>query len=237
MRISKSVLAAVTAAWILTVPGYAAGKKEPKKPAEASALDKYLQEALKQPVAPAQPSAGSLWSPSSRMTDLGSDVRAAQVDDLVTIVVSESASAVATGATKTSRTSSASAQVSALAGPKSPSGAMQNLLNTNGAQALDGSGSTSRGATITATLSARVTHVLPNGYLVLEGTKDVLVNSEHQEVTVRGVIRPADLSAGNIITSNQIAQMEIRINGKGVVNDAIRRPFILWRLLLGILPF
>jgi hypothetical protein len=31
--------------------------------------------------------------------------------------------------------------------------------------------------------------------------------------------------------------MEIHIDGKGVVNDAIRRPFFLWRLLLGILPF
>ena len=82
-----------------------------------------------------------------------------------------------------------------------------------------------------------MTHVLPNGYLVLEGTKDVQVNSEHQLVTVRGVIRPADLTTGNIISSNQIAQMEIRINGKGVVNDAIRRPNILYRILLGILPF
>jgi flagellar L-ring protein precursor FlgH len=223
------------AALVLAAPVQAA--KKTRKPPEPSALDRYLQEALKQPLVPVLPSAGSLWSPASRMTDLGSDVRAVQVDDLVTIVVSEQASAVATGATKTARTSTANAQVSALAGPKSPGGAMQNLLNTSSAQSLDGSGSTSRGATITATLSARVTHVLPNGYLVLEGTKDVLVNSEHQIVTVRGVIRPMDLSPGNIISSNQIGQMEIKIDGKGVVNDAIRRPFILWRLLLGILPF
>ena len=224
------------AALALAAPAFSAGKKA-KKPPEPTALDRYLQEALKQPVAPVQPSAGSLWSSASRMTDIGSDVRAAQVDDLVTIVVQEQASAVATGATKTSRASTASNQITSLLGPKSPGGALQNLLNATGSQTLDGSGSTSRGATISATLSARVTNVLPNGYLVLQGTKDVLVNSEHQLVTVRGVIRPADLSAGNIITSNQIAQMEIRIDGKGVVNDAIRRPFILWRLLLGILPF
>ncbi len=31
--------------------------------------------------------------------------------------------------------------------------------------------------------------------------------------------------------------MEVRINGKGVVNDAIRRPFVLYRLLMGLLPF
>jgi flagellar L-ring protein precursor FlgH len=213
------------------------GAEKHKKAAEPSALDKYLQEALKQPAEPVQPSAGSLWSPASRLTNVGSDVRAGQVDDLVTIVVDEQASAVATGTSKTARSSAAQSQVAALAGKKSVSGAAQNLLNLNSAQSLDGSGATSRGATLSATLSARVVHVLPNGYLVLEGTKEVQVNSEHQVVTVRGVIRPADLSTGNIISSNQIAQMEIRINGKGVVNDSIRRPNILYRILLGILPF
>lgn len=205
------------------------------KPKELSALDKYLQEALKQPMVPVQPSAGSLWSPVSRLTDLGSDVRATQVDDLVTIVVNEQASAVATGTTKTSRAAAAKAQVAAFAGHSGS--AAQNMLDVASNQALDGSGSTTRGTTIGATLSARVTHVLPNGYLVLEGTKNLQVNSEHQVVTVRGVIRPVDLTTGNMISSNQIAQMEIKIDGKGVVNDAIRRPNILYRILLGILPF
>ena len=225
------------AAVLLVFAGMSYGADKRKPASEGSALDKYLQEALKQTPVPVQPSAGSLWSPASRLTDVASDVRAAQVDDLVTIVVNEQASAVATGATKTARASAAQSQIAALAGPKKPTGAAQNLLNLNSSQSLDGSGSTSRETTITTALSARVTHVLPNGYLVLEGTKTVEVNSEHQVVTVRGVIRPADLSTGNVINSNQLAQMEIKVNGKGVVNDAVRRPNFLYRLLLGILPF
>jgi flagellar L-ring protein precursor FlgH len=39
------------------------------------------------------------------------------------------------------------------------------------------------------------------------------------------------------VQSNHLAQMEIRLNGKGVVGDAVRRPMILYRLLLGLLPF
>ena len=232
---SRNGLACAAVILLLVIPAHAAQK--PKKAPEPSALDKYLQEALKQSAAPAAPSPGSIWSPSSRFTALGSDVRAAQVDDLVTIVVSESASAVATGATKTSRATAAQSQISALGGKKSPNGAAQNLLNLNSSQSLDGAGTTSRGTTLTTTLSARVTHVLPNGYLVLEGTKNVQVNSEYQVVTVRGVIRPADLTTGNIISSNQIAQMEIKIDGKGVINDSIHRPNILYRILLGLLPF
>jgi flagellar L-ring protein precursor FlgH len=86
-------------------------------------------------------------------------------------------------------------------------------------------------------LSARIARVLPNGYLVVEGTKEVVVNSERQVVTVRGIIRPVDLSTGNTVRSDQIAQMELKVNGKGVVGDAVRRPFILYRILLGLLPF
>ena len=65
----------------------------------------------------------------------------------------------------------------------------------------------------------------------------VQVNSENQRITVRGVIRPVDLQPNNSIPSNQIGQLEVRVNGKGVVNDAVRRPFFLYRLLLGLLPF
>jgi flagellar L-ring protein precursor FlgH len=63
------------------------------------------------------------------------------------------------------------------------------------------------------------------------------VNGEKQVVLVRGSIRPDDVSPANSVTSAQIANLEVSVNGKGVVGDSIRRPFILYRLLLGLLPF
>ena len=214
------------------------GGAKNKKPPTPTALDSYIQEALShEPEAPIRPTAGSLWSPASRLTELSSDLRALQVNDLVTVVVNEQASAVATGATKTSRVSSVKASISSLAGPKRATGVLNNLATTNNDTELNGQGSTSRGTSLSTTLSARVTDVLPNGYLVLEGSKDVQVNSEFQQIKVRGIIRPIDLSPGNVIASNQLAQLEIKINGKGVVGDAIKRPFILYRILLGLLPF
>ncbi|MBZ5610068.1 MAG: flagellar basal body L-ring protein FlgH [Acidobacteriia bacterium] len=112
-----------------------------------------------------------------------------------------------------------------------------NLAKTNTQTALQGQGSTSRGATLTATVSARVTNVLPNGYLVVEGVKRVQVNSENQVITIRGVVRPFDLDLTNSVPSDRVAQMEVQVNGKGVVGDSIRRPFFLYRLILGLLPF
>jgi flagellar L-ring protein precursor FlgH len=40
-----------------------------------------------------------------------------------------------------------------------------------------------------------------------------------------------------MIRSDRLAHLEVRIDGKGVVGDAIRRPNFLYRILLGLLPF
>ena len=78
---------------------------------------------------------------------------------------------------------------------------------------------------------------MPNGYLVLEGVKTIQINSDWQTVKVRGVIRPADLAPNNTVQSSSVADLDVQLDGKGVVNDAIRRPMFLYRLLLGLLPF
>ena len=52
-------------------------------------------------------SPGSVYSPMGRLADAARDLRAGQVDDIVTIVVNENASAVASSVTNTARKSSA----------------------------------------------------------------------------------------------------------------------------------
>jgi flagellar L-ring protein FlgH len=156
---------------------------------------------------------------------------------VLTIVVAEQASAVASGTTKTSRASSTKNSIAALGGITRATGALANLANVSGDTELNGQGTTSRSTTLTTTLTARVTHVLPNGGLVIEASKEVQINSERQVIAVRGVVRPADIDPTNSVQSNRLAQLEVHVNGKGVVGDAIRRPFILYRLLLGLLPF
>lgn len=210
-------------------------KEQPKAP---SALDKYIEQASQPDVPNTQAATtGSLWTPAAWFSDLAADQRARRVDDIVTIVVDESASAVSSGATQTARKSSAQNSITALAGLTRPTGPWANLANLGGQTTLDGQGTTSRTTTLTTTVSARVTHVLRNGNLVLEGSKNVGINSENQVITVRGVIRPIDLSTTNMVQSERLAQMEIQVNGKGVVADAVRRPNFLYRLILGLLPF
>ncbi len=180
-------------------------------------------------------SAGSLYVASGRLADAARDLRASQVDDIVTIVVSESLSAVASGATNTSRKSAANSNIKSLLGPANPR--LANLLDASSAQSLQGQGQTSRNMTLSTTISARVVEVKPNGDLVVEAAKDIAVNSEKQAIVVRGIVRQADLNSINAVPSNRVANLQVKVNGKGVVGDAVKRPFFLYRLLLGLLPF
>lgn len=212
-------------------------KKILKKFEEPSALDQFVDQAHKRAAANEGASPGSLYSGEAVWSNLAIDDRARSIDDIVTIVVNEQASAVSTGTTKTSRAASANAAVTSVAGTLPVAGKLANLANVTSATSLNGQGTTSRQTTLTTTVTARVTDVLPNGYLVIEGHRSVLVNSENQVVTIRGVVRPSDLTNANTVQSGSIGQMELRINGKGVVNDAIHRPNFLYRLFLGLLPF
>jgi flagellar L-ring protein FlgH len=205
--------------------------------AKTTSLEQYVQEVTQRSQQSVNASPGSLYTSGGGLANMFRDVRASQINDLVTIVVLDNSSAVSTGATNTSRKSSAQASITSLAGLKSASGALANLANLSNNTQLQAQGTTSRGTTLSTTVTAEVTHVLPNGNLVIEAQKEISVNSEKQIITVRGIIRPDDLSPANSIPSDRVARMEILVNGKGVVNDAVKRPFILYRLLLGLLPF
>jgi flagellar L-ring protein precursor FlgH len=214
-------------AWITTATGWAATVESP--------LDRFIREGATSSAA-APYTSGSLYAPGSILGDLAGDFRGLNVNDLITIVVSDRATALAKGTSTSKRTSSASASIPSLAGP-ARGRVLPNLAQLQGAQQLDGQGETSREMSLTATLTARITHVLPNGNFIVEGTKDIIVNAERQTVTVRGLGRWTDLSAANQLASDRLAYLEIKVQGKGIVGDAVRRPNILYRILLGLLPF
>lgn len=218
---------------VLRVP--ATAKKDPPPPPPT--LDQHVQEVNEKTRQASNASAGSLYSSNGRLADGVRDVRASQLYDLVTIVVLDNSSAVSTGATNTARKSSVAASVTALAGPKSATGALANLANSANNTQLQGQGTTSRGTTLSTTVTTEVTAVLANGNLVVKGEKVIAVNAEKQVITIQGIVRPEDLSPQNSVASDRVARMEVLVNGKGVVNDAVKRPFVLYRLLLGLLPF
>lgn len=183
---------------------------------------------------PTPHSEGSLWSPK-KSTNLFSDLKARNVGDIVTINVVESATASKNATTKTGRTSGLEASWSGVLSKIVGDwvGNEQKVAFTND---FDGKGETTRSSQLAAYITAQVIQVLPNGYLVIQGHRQVRVNNENQIINVQGVIRTEDINANNIVLSTYIADAQIELIGEGVINDK-QRPGWLARILDWVWPF
>lgn len=97
-------------------------------------------------------------------------------------------------------------------------------------------GTTLRRNRLTTTASCIVTRVFPNGNIELEGQKRVTVNREDTFLVVSGIARARDVSAENVVNSNQLANAVIELKGQGPLWNNQRRG-IFTRLLDWISPF
>lgn len=199
--------------------------------------------AITTPVAipePPAPAMGALWVPGSKQ--FFKDSRARTVGDIVTVVVAETASAQTQAKTSTARSHTQQAGILNLPWVKGMLGergiplGVNDLANTNSNRSFSGNGKTDRSDSLNASIAAVVTQVLPNGLLVIQGQREVLVNYEKQVMTLQGMIRPEDISAGNTIASSKIAEARIAYSGSGNVDESQTTQYGA-RALDKVLPF
>lgn len=163
--------------------------------------------------------ADSLWREESSQAML-SDRRAHRVGDILTILVQESNRATKDNSTETSKKSGVDAGVQAfLYAPTSKLPSMK----LNSAQTFAGGGKINNSEQITTRIAVRVVDVLPNGNLVIEGTRHITFAGESQDATLQGVIRAMDVAANNTVFSFNIADAKIKYSSKGSVTDSQRK--------------
>ncbi len=196
------------------------------------------------PVGPSEKAtAGSLWRGGNQ--GLFRDNRASGINDLVTIKIVESAKGAKTATTDTERTTSDDRSVTSLFGlPLNLT--MRDFLGAGtsflpelkgGVKTLLGSdGETTRGGTLSASITAKVAEVLPNGNFVLEARKETLINNENQILVLRGIVRPLDIRSNNTVLSTYIADAKISFTGEGVLDDQ-QAPGWMTRVLDHVWPF
>jgi flagellar L-ring protein precursor FlgH len=185
---------------------------------------------------PAVTTVGSLWLPTGALSDMSADYKARSVGDTVTLLVAETTAAQSTGDTNSSRTFQTASAITALPG-QLKTGGVNPLFGANSATTLKGQGETDAGSTLTTTLAGRVIALLPNGNMIVEAERHVLINSQHETMLVRGVLRPGDIGPNNTAPSTALANLEIELKGKGVVTDSISRPNPIMRALLWLTGF
>lgn len=230
----RGTLVFFTAIWLLAgSPALAHSKKQNTEQLRSEYLARVQEQAS---LTRATGTLGSLYSPTGAFTDISSDYKARQVGDVVTLIVYENTSATSTGDVSTQRSYQINSAVTAL-----PGGAGTSLVNplfgANSGTQLKGTGSTSAGSNVTTTLTARVIGLLPSGSLIVEAERKVLINSQHETVVVRGVLRPGDVAPNNSAPSTALANLEIELKGKGVITDAIHRPNAVIRGLQWLFSF
>ncbi len=185
-------------------------------------------------------SSGSIWQTTSGgMTE---DLKARRRGDIVTIVITETASASKEAKTDTSRGSTVNAGIPNFMGLekvgllKNNIGDLSKLINASVDSSYKGSGSTSRAENLKATMTARVLEVLPNGNMMIEGRRNIKVNNEDQEIILEGTIRPRDIGADNVINSIYIADARISYAGRGIISDR-QSPGWLMNIVDKLWPF
>lgn len=193
-------------------------------------------------VARPQSAAGSIWSGENVNNLIYSDKKARYINDIVTIVISETAAGGNKASTNTSKdTSNANAITSLLGIENALIGSNANLggkigIGATSSNALKGAGDTSRSNTLEARISARVLRVFDNGNLLIEGKRQLTVNAEDQYIIITGIIRSDDVTADNTVASQYVADARIVYTGDGVINDKMR-PGWLTRIVDWVWPF
>lgn len=167
---------------------------------------------------------GSLWRTGAKA--FFRDHRANGVGDIVTVVINIEDQAQVNNQTVRSRASTEDANLTNFLGFEGklanilPDGVDPSSLTNFGSNSTNtGSGSVDRAETIDLTVAAIVTHILPNGNMVIQGRQEVRVNFEVRELWITGIIRPEDITATNTVQHTQIAEARISYGGRGQLTD------------------
>lgn len=194
------------------------------------------------PVVRPQPAPGSIWYGETGNNLICTPKKARYVNDVVTIIVSETAAGGNKASTNTSRDTNTAAAITSLLGIEN------SILNSNAtmggkiavggtsSNSLKGAGDTGRSSTLEARITARVLRVMDNGNMLIEGKRHLTVNAEDQFIIISGIVRPEDVNPDNTVASQCIADARIVYTGDGVINDKMR-PGWLTRVVDWVWPF
>lgn len=169
------------------------------------------------------------------------DKRARNVGDLVTVVISENTSSSKQNSTKTAKQSAIDAAINSFLFSPQASGFLTKggkmpAVNLAGKTSFEGGGQINNTEQITARCSVQVIDTLPNGNLVIEGTKKTQISGETTDAFLRGIVRSEDVTAANTVFSYQIMDATIQYKSKGVVSDSQRKGWFM-RLWDKFMPF
>lgn len=141
------------------------------------------------------------------------------VGDLMTVQINENLNASQSANSSTEKKTSATASLPKISGLL---GAGINGLNLNasGDNAYNGTGQTASTGVFTGTITVTIIEVLANGNLVIAGEKQIGIRQNSETLRFSGVVDPAFIQPGNIVSSTQVADVRLDYRGGGNIEEA-----------------
>ena len=180
---------------------------------------------------------GAIFQPG-RSGLFATDQRARRIGDILTVSFNETYAATKAQTASSSKTDAFGVTLptglpNMLTGgfDKDPAG-----LNAGTTRSFAGAGNAVQSNSFSGLLSVTVVRVFDNGNMEVQGQKELTLNNGNEYVRVRGVVRPEDISASNIVSSDRLADAQIRYTGSGHLADA-SQPGWLSQLMRTISPF
>jgi flagellar L-ring protein precursor FlgH len=183
--------------------------------------------------APARPN-GAIFQASAGYSSLTNGARAAQVGDIITILLVER--------TQATKSTSANTDRSGSIGLTPPStGPFSKLFSAtdvaaSGAQGFKGKGDTSQSNALSGEITVTIAKVFANGTMLVRGQKALTLNRGDEYVQISGLVRQADVGTDNRVLSTRVADARITYTGKGEIARASRQGW-LQRFFSSISPF
>lgn len=170
---------------------------------------------------------------------LFSDRKAMRVNDIVTVIISETAKSSNVGAKQLNKndktnlgggiftTGTATTGTGANGSVNSAIGKLNGLTNAGFTTSTDnsfaGSGTATKDASFTTTVSARIVKVMQNGNYFVSGKREILIDDQKQVIQISGVIRPYDIDQFNRIDSASMSDAKILYKTEGDVDRATKQ--------------
>lgn len=235
-RIVSSAIASALLCGAGVLCPVAAHAKPGKKDSPAQLRADYIARSQEQEIPKDAHTTGSIWTPGGDLADFSTDYKARRLNDTLVILVAVQTTAAQSGDVNSQRAFQTTSGITGLAGDLKTKG-LNPLFAANSATQLKGSGATDSSTTFQTALTAEVIAVLPSGNLVVEAQRKIFMNNQHEDVVVRGIVRPNDIGPNNTVSSSALGNLEIEMKGKGIISDSTRPMNPITKAILWLFGF
>jgi len=166
---------------------------------------------------------GAIFQPAAGYAPLTSGQRAAQVGDVITIVLTERTQGTSTSTSATNHNGSIGL-TPPTTGPLSLFSATDAAMGGNSTFA--GQGQTGQSNSLVGEISVVVSEVLPNGNMRVRGEKLLHINRGNETIRISGIVRPVDIGSDNRVASTRVADAQIDYVGRGEISRASRQGWL-----------